>query len=87
MFLRINSCGKYKYTQILHNYRDGKRSKHKNIMQLGRYNKEHYQRIKKELKDWKPIKRAATITKEIKEDVANVKKHKKPTGKINYQYK
>lgn len=88
MFLRINSCGKYKYTQILHNYREGEKCKHKIIMQIGRYRKEHYQRLKKELKDWKTMERAATIAKEIKADVANVKKHKRLyLGKVNYQHR
>ncbi len=86
MFLRINSSGKYRYIQILHNYRVDKKSKHKAIMQLGRYNKERYERLKKELKDWKPISRAATIIREIENDVANVKKHVKPfTKKLNYK--
>ena len=86
MFLRINSSGKYRYIQILHNYRIGKKSKHKAIMQLCRYNKEHYERLKKELKDWKPISRAVTIIGEIEAEVANVKKHVKPfTKKLNYK--
>jgi hypothetical protein len=86
MFLRINTSGKNKYIKILHNYRDGKKSKHKAIMQLGRYNKERYEILKKELKDWKRISRAATIINEIENDVANVKKHAKPfVKKLNYK--
>ena len=88
MFLRINSSGKYRYIQILHNYREGKKSKHQAIMQLGRYDKDHYERLKKELKDWKPVSRAATIIAEIEANVANVKKHVKPfTKKLNYKRK
>jgi len=55
-------------------------------MQLGRYDKDHYERLKKELKDWKPIGRAVTIIGEIEAEVANVKKHVKPfTKKLNYK--
>lgn len=86
MFLRINTSGKNKYIQILHNYRIGKKSKHKAIMQLGRYNKERYEFLKEELKDWKLLRRAATIIREIENDVANVKKHVKPfVKKLNYK--
>lgn len=86
MFLRINTSGKNKYIQILHNYRDGKKSKHKAIMQLGRYDKERYKILKKELKDFKRISRATTIINEMENDVANVKKHTKPfTKKLNYK--
>jgi len=86
MFLRINTSGKNKYIQILHNYRAGKKSKHKAIMQLGRYNKERYEFLKKELKDWKLLRRAATIIREIENDVANVKRLVKPfVKKLNYK--
>jgi len=86
MFLRINSSGEYRYIQILHNYGDGGKSNHKAIMLLGHYEKERYERLKKELKDWKPISRADTIIGEIEAEVANVKKHVKPfTKKLNYK--
>jgi len=86
MFLRINTSGKNKYIQILHNYRIDKKSKHKAIMQLGRYNKERYEFLKKELKDWKLLRRAATIIREIENDVANVKRLVKPfVKKLNYK--
>ncbi len=55
-------------------------------MQLGRYNKERYEFLKEELKDWKLLRRAATIIREIENDVANVKKHVKPfVKKLNYK--
>lgn len=55
-------------------------------MQLGRYDKERYKILKKELKDFKRISRATTIINEMENDVANVKKHTKPfTKKLNYK--
>jgi len=83
MYLVINTLEKYRYIRMLHNYRDGKRCKHKPIMQLGRYEEQRFRRLKKELKDWKPMDRADTIIKEMQRDVANVKKHARPF-KINY---
>ena len=88
MFLRINSSGKYRYIQILHNYRDGNKCKHKIIMPLGPYEEKRYERIKKQLKDWKPMSRAYTIIKEMKTEVVNVKKHARPfTKSLNHRYK
>ncbi|MCG2791911.1 MAG: hypothetical protein L6305_09245 [Actinomycetia bacterium] len=87
MFLRINSSGKYRYIQILHNYRENGKSKHKIITPLGHYDKERYTRLKKELKDWKPMSRAVTIISEMKTDIANIKKHAKPFTKgLNYKH-
>ena len=55
-------------------------------MYLGRYEKERFEFLKKELKDFKPVSRATTIINEIENDVANVKKHAKPfTKKLNYR--
>jgi hypothetical protein len=88
MFLLIKPLGKYRYIHIVHNYRVGKKIKHKSIMHLGIYEKERFECLKKELKDWKPISRAATIIAEIENEIANVKKHAKPfTKKINYHRK
>ncbi|MHB8278259.1 MAG: hypothetical protein ACYDIA_11470 [Candidatus Humimicrobiaceae bacterium] len=88
MFLLIKPLGKYKYIHIVHNYRVGKKIKHKPIMHLGYYDKERFSFLKKELKDFKPMSRAATIIREIEDDVANVKKHASPfTKKINYNRK
>ena len=88
MFLQINSYRKNKYIRIVHNYRDGKKCKHKPIMHLGPYEEKRYKRIKNELKDWKPMSRADTIIKEIQTEVANVKKHARPfTKSLNYRYK
>ena len=74
MFLRINSSGKYRYIQILHNYREGSKLRHKIITPLGLYKKECYQMIKDNLKDWKRMKRVDTIIDEFKNDIGNVKR-------------
>ena len=88
MFLQINSYGKYKYIRIVHNYREGKKCKHKPIMHLGPYEEKRYERVKKQLKDWKPMGRADTIIKEMKTEIANVKKHARPfTKSLNHRYK
>ena len=88
MFLLIKPLGKYRYIHIVHNYRVGKKINHKPIMHLGCYDKERFEFLKNELKDWKPVSRAATIIREIQNDVANVKQHTMPfTKKINYNRK
>jgi len=89
MFLRINSSGKYRYIQILHNYREGGKSRHKIITPLGLYEKERYQMIKDNLKDWKRMSRADTIISELKNDIDNVKRQGKYfllRCRINYKY-
>jgi len=89
MFLRINSSGKYKYIQILHNYRRNGKSIHTIITPLGHYDKERYTRLKKELKDWKHMSRADTIVSELENDIENVKlqgKHSLLRRNINYKY-
>lgn len=86
MFLQINSYGKYKYIRIVHNYREGAKCKHKPIIHLGPYEKKRYEKIKKDLKDWKPMGRADTIIKQMEAEVANVKKHARPfTKSLNYK--
>ncbi|PIU28131.1 MAG: hypothetical protein COT09_06195 [Candidatus Hydromicrobium americanum] len=74
MFLRINSSGNYKYIQILHNYRKNGKSIHTIITPLGRYEKERFQVIKNNLKDWKRMGRADTIITEMKNDIDNTRK-------------
>lgn len=89
MFLRINRNGKYKYIQILHNYRKNGKSIHSIITVLGLYEKERYQMIKNSLKDWKRMGRADTIIKELENDIENVKLHGKHSllrRNINYKY-
>jgi hypothetical protein len=86
MFLAINSIGKYRYIRILHSYREGKRCKHKPIMHLGCYERKRYKRLKRQLKDWKHMDRAATIIKEMEAEIANVKKHARPFKRsLNYK--
>ena len=89
MFLRINSNGKYKYIQILHNYRKKHKSIHSIITILGRYEKERYQMIKNNLKNWKRMSRADTIIRELENDIENVKlqgKYSLLRRNINYKY-
>lgn len=89
MFLRINPNGKYKYIQILHNYRKNGKSIHSIITVLGLYEKERYQMIKNSLKDWKRMGRADTIIRELENDIENVKlqgKHSLLRRNINYKY-
>ncbi len=88
MFLLVKPVEKYKYIHIAHNYRVGKKIKRKPIMHLGYYDKERFEFLKKELKDFKPMSRAATIIREMENEVANVKKNAMPfTKKINYNRK
>jgi len=89
MFLRINSSGKYKYIQILHNYRKNGKSIHSIITPLGRYEKERFQMIKNNLKDWKRMSRADTIVSELENDIENIKlqgKYFLLRRNINYKY-
>ena len=89
MFLRINSSGKYKYIQILHNYRKNGKSIHTIITPLGRYEKERFQIIKNNLKDWKRMSRADTIVSELENDIENVKlqgKYSLLRRNVNYKY-
>jgi len=89
MFLRINSNGKYKYIQILHNYRKNGKSIHSIITVLGLYEKERYQMIKNSLKDFKRMSRADTIIRELENDIENVKlqgKYSLLRRNINYKY-
>ena len=67
MFVRVYIAHGQRYMKIIQSYRKGKFIGHHNIESLGRFERGKYERLRKIIKEWKPLKRAWIVIEELQD--------------------
>jgi len=65
MFVRIVKGYGRKYMQVVESYRQNYKSKQRILWPLGLYDEDLYQQVKRNISDWKKLKRAPVVLKEL----------------------
>jgi len=67
MFVRVYTVHGQRYMKIIQTVRKGKVIRHYHIESLGRFEKAKYEKVRKIVEKWKPLKRAGIVIEELQD--------------------
>lgn len=67
MFVRVYITNGQRYMKIVQSFRKGKYTGHHHIESLGRFKKAKYERVRKLVREWKPLERAEIVIEELQD--------------------